>query len=81
MLPNGLELHPPFPKDIGTMCGLGKGAARRLRPSAFILGQLGRQATAAFFSASPVGFSGMFGERLFHPVRLALGVRRTRPSR
>ncbi len=24
------RLHPPFPQDIGTMCGLGKGAARRL---------------------------------------------------
>jgi len=33
--PNGLELHPPFPKDIGTMCGLGKGAARRLGLGAF----------------------------------------------
>jgi hypothetical protein len=27
--PNGLELHPPFPIDIGTMCGLGKGVAPR----------------------------------------------------
>jgi len=48
--PNGLELHPPFPKDIGTMCGLGKGAARRLGLTT-ILAPASSQARLAWLSA------------------------------
>jgi len=36
-------------------------AARRLRPSAFILGQLGRQATTSFPPASRVSISELLG--------------------
>ena len=53
-LPNGLELHPPFPKDIGTMCGRGKGAARRLG-LATIPSLARRQANPLAFFAHPPG--------------------------
>ena len=39
------------------MCGLGKGAARRLGPYAFILGYLGGQGLIAFPAASRVCIS------------------------
>ena len=67
--PNGLELHPPFPKDIGTMCGLGKGAAPRLGPRAFILGHLVRHDTTAFSPARRVGFSELLGSMRLRILR------------
>ncbi len=70
-LPNGLELHPPFPQEIGTMCGLGKGAARRLWQDPILAPASRLARRPALSPASRVGFSELLGGGECHPSLLA----------